>query len=179
MMKKRFVFILLFCAFSSFSQELLQDDKNSSITFTIKNFGFDVEGSFGNFKIVSNFNADNLKDSFLKANIPVNTIFTDSKARDEHLLKSDYFDVENYPEIVFESSKIEKNTDDKFNIKGILTIKGIKKNIETLLEVDETENNIIISSNFMINRKDFNVGGSSFILSKNVDIKMTYVATKN
>ena len=178
-MKKLLVFIFLFCAFSSFSQELSQNDKESSITFIIKNFGFDVDGSFSDFKIVSNFNADNLKDSFLKATIPVNTIFTDSKARDEYLLKSDYFDVEHYPDIVFESSAIEKSTDDKFIIKGFLTIKGIKKNIETFLEVDDTENNIIISANFMINRKDFDVGGSSFILSKKVNIKMIYAATKN
>jgi polyisoprenoid-binding protein YceI len=178
-MKKLLVFILLFCAFSSFSQELLQEDKESSITFIIKNFGFNVDGNFSNFKIISNFNANNLKESFINASIQVNSIFTDYKARDEHLLKSDYFDVKNYPEIVFESSAIEKSTDDKFIIKGFLTIKGIKKNIKTFLEVDDTENNIIISAKFAINRKDFDVGGSSFILSKNVNIKMIYVATKN
>jgi polyisoprenoid-binding protein YceI len=178
-MKKQLVFIFLFCAFSSFSQELSQNDKQSSITFTIKNFGLDVDGNFNDFKIVSNFNADNLKDSFLKATIPVNTIFTDSEARDEHLLKSDYFDAKKYPEIVFASSEIEKNANSKYIVKGYLTIKGIKKNIKTFLEVDDTENNIIISANFTINRNDFDVGGSSFVLSKNVNIKMIYAATKN
>lgn len=178
-MKKLLVFILLFCGFSSFSQELFQDDKESSITFIIKNFGFNVDGNFSDFKIISNFNANNLKESFINASIQVNSIFTDYKARDEHLLKSDYFDVKNYPEIVFESSEINKNIEGKFIIKGFLTIKEINKNIETFLEVDDTENNIIISANFMINRKDFNVGGSSFILSKKVNVKMIYAATKN
>ena len=178
-MQKHLLIIFLFCAFSSFSQEFIQNNKESSITFTIKNFGFDVDGNFSDFKIQSNFNADDLSESFFNANIQVKSIFTDLKARDKHLLKSDYFNVEKFPEIIFESSGIEKSTDNKFIIKGVLTIKGTEKNIETFLDVDYTENSILISANFMINRKDFEVGGSSFILSKKVNIKMIYAATKN
>lgn len=178
-MKKHLLIIFLFCAFSSFSQELIQNDQESSITFTIKNFGFDVDGNFSDFKIVSNFNTENLKESFINAKIRVKSIFTDSEARDEHLMKSDYFDVEKYPEIAFKSSEIEKNKDGNYIVKGVLIIKGTKKTIENFLKIKQEEKSISMLANFAINRKDFGVGGSSFVLSKNVNIKMVYVANKN
>ena len=176
---KHLLFILLFCSFSNFSQELTQNDKESSVTFKVKNFGFDVDGNFSDFKILSNFNTDNLKESFINAKIQVKSLFTDSKGRDEHLMKADYFDVEKHPEIEFKSSEIEKTLDAKYIVKGSLTIKGIKKRIETFLIINEKDNKISISANFAINRKNFDVGGSSFVLSRTVNIKMIYVAIKN
>jgi polyisoprenoid-binding protein YceI len=179
MMKNILLFIFFFSVFSSFSQELIQNDAKSSITFTIKNFGFDVNGNFSDFKIQSNFNTDTLKECYLNAYIQVISIFTDSKGRDEHLMKSDYFDAEKHSEIKFKSSEIKKTPDDTYIIKGDLTIKGITKSIETFLELNDTENGVLISANFTINRKDFEVGGNSFVLSKNVTIQMIYVASKN
>ena len=178
-MPKYILFLFFFISLSSFSQEFIQNDQESSITFTIKNFGFDVDGNFSDFKIESNFNADTLAESFINAKILVKSIFTDSEARDEHLMKSDYFDVEKHPEIEFKSSEIEKNKDGNYLVKGALIIKGTKKTIETFLTIKEEEKSISILANFAINRKDFGVGGSSFVLSKNVNIKMVYVANKN
>lgn len=176
---KIFTIILFFSFLSSYSQKLTFNKEASSITFAINNFGFAVKGNFNDFTFTSNFNPSNLKNSFINAEISVKSIFTDSKSRDNHLLKSDFFDVKNYPIIVFNSSKIEKKENGSYLLKGILKIKGVEKTVATILELKETDKEIFFLTDFEINRKDFGVGGSSFILSKTVNIKMKYVANRN
>ena len=179
MRHKIILIVFVLGALTCFSQEFLQDKTASKITFTIKNFGFNVLGNFNQFVVSSNFSASNLKGSFLNAKISVASIFTDSEARDEHLLESDYFNIKKYPEIVFESNAIEKITASKYLLKGFITIKGIKKRIETTLNVTTSKTTVTFLTDFSLNRRDFGVGGSSFVLSKEVNIKMKYVATKN
>jgi polyisoprenoid-binding protein YceI len=176
---KMIVLVLVLGAFTCFSQELTQDKTASEITFTIKNFGFNVPGNFNQFIVSSNFSARNLKESFLNAKISVASIFTDSEARDKHLLEVDYFNIKKYPNIVFESTEIEKITNAKYLLKGFITIKGIKKRVATALIVTTSKTTVTFLTDFSLNRRDFGVGGSSFVLSKEVNIKMKYVATKN
>jgi polyisoprenoid-binding protein YceI len=176
---KYILFLTIFSAFTCFSQEGIEKESESEISFIIKNLGFNVEGRFNDFTVLSNFNSDRLEESFINVEISVKSIFTDVELRDEHLLKSDYFDVENYPKIIFESSGIEKTSNEKYILKGFLLMKGIKKKVESSLEIEDTEKDLRCIANFTLNRKYFGVGGSSFILSKNVNIKMIYVTDKN
>lgn len=173
------LFLIILSTCNCFSQEGIKNESESEITFIIKNLGFNVDGRFNDFTVFSNFNSDNLEESFINVEISVKSIFTDIELRDEHLLKSDYFDVDNHPTIVFESSGIEKKSNSEYILKGFLLMKGVKKKIESPLELKETEKGVRFIANFTLNRKDFSVGGSSFILSKKVYIKMIYVADKN
>jgi len=173
------LFVLLFSTFTCFSQELVQNDSASAITFTIKNFGFKVAGRFNDFTISSNFNSDNLKNAFLNAEIKVKSIFTDSDSRDAHLLEPDYFAAEEHPTITFESTEIAIEKNSKYRLTGFLTIKGVKKKVVTLLEVIRLKTGITMLANFTLDRKDFGVGGNSLVLSDEVNIKMKYVGSKN
>jgi polyisoprenoid-binding protein YceI len=175
---KIILLLLLFGAFTCFSQAWIQDKTASKITFKIKNFGLNVAGVFKNFTSSSNFNAANGETRFFNAEIDVKSIFTDSEGRDKHLLESDYFDVEKYPKIVFESIAIEKTTNSNYLLKGFLVIKGVKKRVETTLAVTASKTEVRLLANFLLNRRDFGVGSNSFVLSDEVNIKMIYVASK-
>ncbi len=59
-----------------------------------------------------------------------------------------------------------------------LTIKGTTKQLQIPLEILESEKEVLIKADFTINRKDFKVGGGSFIMSKNVKIQVEYRGTK-
>ena len=48
---KTILIVLVLGAFTCFSQELVQDKTASEITFTIKNFGFNVPGNFIKFTV--------------------------------------------------------------------------------------------------------------------------------
>jgi polyisoprenoid-binding protein YceI len=165
--------------FTAFSQELVTDKTASSISFKIKNFGFNVDGTFNEFVTSSNFNTNHIEERFFNVKIVVESIFTDSKARDEHLLDSDYFDVDTYPDILFESDSIKKKSASKYLLNGFITMKGVRKRIETVLDVSTSKTSVTVLANFSLNRRDFGVRGNSLVLAKEVNIKMKYVGVKN
>ncbi|UAM97758.1 YceI family protein [Polaribacter litorisediminis] len=176
---KNLFLVLLICTLTSFSQEASKINNESEITFTIKNFGFNVDGNFNEFKVLSNFNFAALKESFLNVEIDVKSIFTGIESRDQHLLETAYFNAKTYPKIIFNATEIEKIANFKYLVKGFITIKGIKKRLETPIEIIESGENIIVKANFELDRKDFDVGGNSLVLANKVKVKMRYVTNKN
>ena len=173
-----FTILFLISVFNSNAQQLSQNNVKTTIDFKIKNIGVYVDGNFNEIIINSNFNKENLETSFINAIIKVNSINTNSVKRDKHLLKSDFFDAANYATIKLVSTKIEKILENKYSLFAKLTIKNITKSIVIPLEIKESNEVIIIKSNFKINRRDFNVGGRSLILSNIIKIQVVYNAEK-
>jgi len=167
--------VLLFISIVSLNaQELLQNKADTAIDFKIKNLGVYVNGTFTDATISSNFNIDSLESSYINATIKVNSINTKNKKRDAHLLQADFFDVDKYPEIKFVSTKIEKISENNYKLSAKLTIKSIVKNIVVLIEVNENSKPVTIKSAFKLNRRDYNVGGRSWVLSNTVKIRVIY-----
>lgn len=66
--------------------------------------------------------------------IDASSIDTGVADRDTHLKSPDFFDVANYPEITFESTRVEKESDEALRVTGDLTIRGVTR--EVVLEVE-------------------------------------------
>src|SRR5690606_11141272 len=62
------------------------------------------------------------------------SIETNNKDRDNHLRSADFFESEKYEQLTFESTEVNKLDEDNYQLKGILEIKGITK--EVVLDVD-------------------------------------------
>ena len=58
------------------------------------------------------------------------SVLTDNEMRDEHLRSNDLLGTGRYPEITFESSRIEHVEGDRFNIFGHLTVKEVAMPVE-------------------------------------------------
>ncbi len=140
---------------------------SSSITFKIKNAGLTVNGSFSGFSGEINFNPELYKQAKITGSVAVNTINTGIAARDRHLQKEEYFDAEKFPAITIVSSFFGKEGN---QFKGYfkLTIKGITKDIV----IPFTFDNNILKGGFTLNRKDFNVGSNSIIMSDEVNVSI-------
>lgn len=100
----------------------------------------------------------------------------DSKAQLEgHLKNADFFDVETYPEAVFEVTTLEQKNDTAYTVSGNLTIKDVTKNISVEASVVESDQNYtILVQPFTIDRTEWNVVyGSSKLtdLAKDAAIK--------
>jgi len=178
MIKQLVVGIIFSLALTTSAQEWNQDNLETNVVFTIKNFGLNVDGNFNDVKINTNFNTDQLTESYLNAEILVKSISTGIESRDNHILKKAYFDLENYKKIRLKSIKIEKKDSQKFSLNASLTIKGITKNIVVPLEIVQNEKTVTILANFTINRKDFKVSGGGFVLSNEVKINVKFKGTK-
>jgi len=63
----------------------------------------------------------------VEVEIEVKSLTTGHAERDEHLLSTDYFDVERYPKIIFKSAKVESTGDTRGKVICDLTIRGIRR----------------------------------------------------
>jgi polyisoprenoid-binding protein YceI len=146
----------------------------SSVHFTIHNFGFKVTGKLDPPQGDIRFNPDSLSNSFFRVTIKAESIDTDNNSRDEHLKEEDYFNVKNYPFITFVSDDIretgKKNT---YEASGKLTIKDKTKIIQLPFTMEKNGNGYLFTGNFKMDRRDFGVGGSSTISNElTVEIKV-------
>ena len=168
-MKRYLFYILLFCSVSFvFSQN------SSTITFVIKNLGVNVDGYFNSFSVTTKFNESTLDLERISGSIKVVSIKTGIDSRDEHLLEEDYFNGAKHELITLTSESVTKVSNGLYKVKANLKIKGISKLITIKVDVQKTDDSYKITSTFEINRKDFNIGGSSFVMSKTVKINVRH-----
>jgi polyisoprenoid-binding protein YceI len=176
------IFLLLlltqFAGTLCFAQQYTPTDQGSSITFKIKNFGFNVDGSFTGLKGKIGFDPEHLNDASFDVTVDADKINTGIESRDEHLRKESYFDVKNYPLIRFVSTGVTAaGKKGSFIISGKLTIKDHTKDISFPFMATPMGNDYIFSGGFTINRKDFGIGGSSTI-SNSLNLSLTVLAKK-
>jgi polyisoprenoid-binding protein YceI len=134
----------------------------SSVRFTIHNFGFKTGGSLAAPEGEIFFNPEDLAKSSFQVNIRSESINTDNESRDEHLKEEDYFDVKNYPLIRFVSTSIRTSgKTGEFVAVGLLTIKKTSREIELPFTAEKKESGWLFTGSFKMNRRDYGVGGSS------------------
>jgi polyisoprenoid-binding protein YceI len=149
----------------------------SSTSFQIRNAGITVNGYISGMKASIFFDENNLENSKISASAAVNTIKTGIKKRDSHLQTDEYFDAKNHPEIsmVLKSAKKSSNG---YNGTFDLTIRGITKTVEILFTVKEEAGHHVFSGVLTLNRRDYNVGGRSMILSDDVQVNIILTTRK-
>jgi polyisoprenoid-binding protein YceI len=108
-----------------------QVDKNhTTIAFSVRHMMVaTVRGLFEDYDIVANFDETNLANSTAEVRIKAASINTRAQDRDNHLRSPDFFDVENYPEIVFKSTKVEVTGPNTGKLYGELTIRDVTRPI--------------------------------------------------
>lgn len=128
-----------------------------------------VKGKFTNMEGTISFNPKNINKSYLNVCIDTQSLKTDTKRRDRNLKKKGFFDVENYPEICFESESVLKIFGD-YIVTGKLTMLGVSKTVRIPLTFSKDT----LNGSFVINRNDFNFGKniSSFMIDDHVTISI-------
>ena len=135
------------------------DQKESKVGFMVKHkITKDVYGGFRN--VEGNVTFDKKQNSIVnvEAKIDVNSIDTGNFKRDRHLKSPDFFDANNFPFIIFESSDVKKLENGKYIVRGLLTMRGVTKNITLRGERKKNiNNNMVFSAESLIDRQDFEI----------------------
>ena len=140
------------------------DATHSEVQFKIKHLMIStVTGQFGKFEGTVETEDDDFANAKAQFSADIDSISTNNEQRDAHLKNPDFFDAENNPQITFVSDRIEKVVEDNYKIHGILTLKGVSKQIILDAELggivqDPFGNTRVgFSVNGKINRKDFGI----------------------
>lgn len=178
-MKKIILTLLtsLICLLAT-SQNQVWKVTNSKVGFKIKNAGLTVDGSFKGLEADIVFDPAKAYGNKIEASVDVKTINTSSNARDKHLKKEEYFDAEKFPKITMKSSSFSKGDDGKFKGFFNLSIKGTTKTVPVIFSFVETNGKATFMGTFKINRLDYKVGESSWVMSDDVNITIVIEAVK-
>lgn len=168
------------------AQDFKIDPNHSSANFSVKHLLVStVRGRFASaVNGTIHYDAADPTKSSVDAVITTANITTDNETRDKHLKSADFFEVEKYPEIKFQSTKIEKRGDGYVAI-GDLTIKDVTKQIElpftvTVADVKGKKKMGVEASTLTINRLDYHVNydRTGTTVSKDVKIDLDLEANQ-
>jgi polyisoprenoid-binding protein YceI len=112
------------------------DPSHSEIQFKVKHMMITtVTGSFKEFSSEVETRGDDFSTAKIKFEAATASVFTNSDQRDQHLRSADFFDVDKYPKLKFESTSLEMVDDENFTLNGNLTIRDITKPVKLDVEV--------------------------------------------
>lgn len=165
-MKRRILLVLaFFVGLGLMAQSHYKvDPAHSSVNFKVKHMGITfVSGKFEKFEGGIIGNLDKMEEARVFFNVEVASVNTSVPMRDDHLRSADFFEVEKYPSMTFESTRIEKVDDKNYKLHGKLLIKDVTKDVifdvvygGTVKGEDGTETAGFIAKN-KINRLDYHV----------------------
>jgi polyisoprenoid-binding protein YceI len=140
------------------------DPAHSQIEFSVKHMMITrVRGRFGSFDGTLDLDLENPEESHVEGTIDVAGIDTNEEDRDKHLRSEDFFDAENYPQMKFRSTRIERIGEDHYAVYGDLTIKDQTRQIEWDVIHEGSgqdpwgNQRLGFTAETRINRKDFNL----------------------
>ena len=93
-----------------------------------------VRGGFKAFSGSLHFDADDVSKATAEVTIDANSIDTGNDGRDQHLRSADFFDVEKFPTITFNTTRVEQIDDETFTLVGDLTIREVTKEVAVTVE---------------------------------------------
>jgi polyisoprenoid-binding protein YceI len=168
--------LIFLIPYSSFAQKKISLE-SVPVNFVAKNAGLKVNGKISGLQGFLLFDTTDSTLLKIEGSVDANTIETGIGLRDSHLKKDEYLSVEKFPRITIISTAIDHKTNDQYVGRFDLTIKKIKKNITVPFKLSRTGQIYILKAAFKIDRQDFQVGGSSFLLSDDVIIQIDFKTT--
>ncbi len=183
-MRKLFICWSLFFSFilpisvQAAPEKFVLDKEHTTILFFINHLGFsDKLGTFDDYDGYFIFDEEKPEESMVEVTIRPAGIDTDSKALDEKLQNKDWFNTDQYPEIHFKSSQIEVTGENTANVRGWLTMLGVKKSVVLQVTFNKAgkvhfANRYVagFSARTEINRSDFGLNNSVPFVGENVRI---------
>lgn len=133
------------------------------VAFSVDRLG--LTKMFGSFnKVDGEFSVDRDNPGASRATLTIETtsVYTGHEGRDKHLRSPDFFNVQEFPTMKFESTKVEKTGEKTAKVTGNLTLLGVTKpvtldvTLNAIKEDARTKKNLAgFSARGMLKRTDF------------------------
>ncbi|HEX7997964.1 MAG TPA: YceI family protein [Pyrinomonadaceae bacterium] len=170
MLKKYFALAAVCClllvtvAPASLAASYEVDTAHSTVGFSVPILGglSRVSGKFSDFKATIVYDEADITKSSVTATIKTASIDTGIQRRDDHLRTADFFDAEKYPEITFQSSRVEKKGK-QLILHGTLTMHGVAKEVAIPFSITGKNTNpdnkkvVGFAGRLKLNRRDYGI----------------------
>ena len=104
------------------------DPAHTDVTFSAKHMMIaTVKGRFTKVEATLELDEADFTNSTVEAQIDATSLYTGVDYRDNHLRSGDFILSEEHPYITFQSNRIERTSEDQYNVYGDLTIRGVAK----------------------------------------------------
>ena len=197
-MKKIFYrHFVIFCVLSIYgvtfagNENWVIDKAHSNVYFDVRHIYAIVRGQFDDFSGMLQFNPDNLALSSVIIEVSTKSINTRIAKRDNHLRSEEFFAVNEYPSMKFQSTRVQHKEGNQYTLEGNLTIKGTTKKVVLPFTYFGTRENPLkkgqtvagFEARFSIDRLDYGVGTGKFydmgVIGNRVDVLIALEALKN
>jgi polyisoprenoid-binding protein YceI len=176
---QKIILLVLFLSIGMTIQAQWNKVKSTSVTFKIKNAGIGVDGKFVKMNTQITIDESNPSKSSFLGTIEANSINTGINLRDNHLKdKEEFFNTSKYPTMTMKSVNVVQKSAGIYTVTWDLTMKGVARRFSSEVITKIEGGNLIASTQFKINRNDWNLGGNSMTMGDAVTVKINSILTK-
>lgn len=116
------------------------DPEHTRIAFSVKHLGFSIShGYFEEFEGAVFYDEDKPEETGITVTIDTDSVKTISSGLNRHLQSADFFNVDQYPQMVFKSHDFDKGWASKGEVKGELTLLGETHPVKLDVEIFKHE----------------------------------------
>jgi polyisoprenoid-binding protein YceI len=145
------------------------DKTHSEATFQVRHLISKVRGRFSDFEGTIAFDEARAEQSAVQFTIQAASIDTGTPDRDAHLRSEDFFAVDKYATITFVSHAIAVKGQDRYDVTGTLTMRGVAKEVVIPISFLGTATDpwgnqkIAFEGEVTLNRKDYGLNWNAAI----------------
>ncbi|MBK8185515.1 MAG: YceI family protein [Candidatus Competibacteraceae bacterium] len=132
--------------------------EQSEITFVGKQMGASAQGRFQKFTADAALDPAAIDKSRIRVVIDMNSVALPASDFTTEVKRKRWFDTAGFPEATFESKQFRKLDGGAYQVDGILTLKGVSRDISAPLSLKTEGSDLLAEGQFEIKRLDFNVG---------------------
>jgi polyisoprenoid-binding protein YceI len=149
----------------------------SEITFRATSRLMNADGRFARFSGDVMVDPAVLAGARVSLTIDTASLDTGIEMRDNHLRSSDFFDVERFPTVAFQSVRVEA-AGRRATVVGRLTLHGVTREIAVPIDVQITSAALVASGEFIVNRGEYAMNYNSFLnpIGNEVRVAFTFRA---
>ena len=151
--------LLLSCACAQAAEYRRLDLATSHIRFTSRQMGVPVDGAFRKFDASLTFDPDAPAAARGQLRIDLSSVDTGLREIDEEVVSAQWFDVRRHPDARFEMRQIQSQGAGRFQVSGVLSIKGISQPVVVNTVLKAGGKQAVMEGTFVMKRLDFGIGG--------------------
>ena len=145
----------------------------SDLGFRATSRFMNADGRFHRFRGEVTVDPQDLATARISLSIEAASIDTGIGLRDSHLRSADFFDVERFPTVTFESLRVEA-AGRRATVTGRLTLRGVAREIAVPVDVAVSDVALVATGELVMNRRDYGLDYNSSVNPIGNEVRVSF-----